>query len=762
MEDLSTECKIDVLEESIVLSNDLIKLTYHTKLGYISLADDDTNIFTQGYAQVHTEDTVFDSRQMTYKAFSFLDFNENGKNGKAIVIRLLDPNSNSAVNLRFSMLMGVSGYSCRIQFNNRTDKDVRVKSIDPLVIDVDNDSRLEIGWNSRDLRFFKNGFHSWELSQAQFIQPGENKSHCYSVLTNASTGKSLVVGFVTMENQLNIISVYGRDNENSRLERIVASSLTDDIPVPDAETIVSEEMIVLSGEKGRELLAQYIEITAKKMDAITCEKVPVGWCSWYFYFTQPDEGEIISNAEFLEQRFGKEIEWIQIDDGYQKKVGDWEVNERFSPGFKALVTGINELGYRVGLWVAPFVASVHSDIFKEKPDWFIRDENGTPIVVDENPLWLGEYCAFDLTNPDVISHIEGIFRQLKEDGFEYWKIDFLYHATHPGIRYDMTIPRGQAFRMGLEAIRRAVGDDIILGCGAPLGPCIGYTDAMRIGTDIATDWRYDWGAGVYECTINTITRAVMHNIWWSNDPDCVLVRQEDNNLSHDEIILWLSIVALSGGLFLLSDKMDEVSEDRLDLIDKVLPPYQKGAIALDALIEPEPRLFILPIETPLGKWAVAAIINLTEKPVGVSFNLNDAGLDEHVPHHIWDFWNQEYEGITEQQVDITGLKPHTCKLLAIRPESEIPTILSTTMHFTQGAVELSNFEWNEAKKELVVTITKTTRKPEAIFFEIGANWIPETAFLDDEQMKLEMVAPEVIAVRHQYKRGQILRMKFSK
>jgi hypothetical protein len=153
---------------------------------------------------------------------------------------------------------------------------------------------------------------------------------------------------------------------------------------------------------------------------------------------------------------------------------------------------------------------------------------------------------------------------------------------------------------------------------------------------------------------------------------------------------------------------------------------------------------------------------LTEKPIGVSFNLGEAGLDEDTPHHVWNFWEEEYEGITEQQVDVVGLKPHTCKLLAIRPESETPEILSTTMHFTQGAIELSNFEWDESRKELSVTITRTTRKPEAIFFVFGAGWIPETALLDGDQIKLEMVAPEVIAVRHLYKRGQILKVRFSK
>jgi hypothetical protein len=279
----STECTIDVLDESIAISNGLVKVVFNTRHGYFSLISDDSKFFTQGYVQVHTNYTVFDSRQMTYKAFSSLDYDENGKTGKAIVIRLLAPDGSSAMNLRFSMIVGVPGYNCRVQFNNRADEEVRVKSIDPLVIDIDSDSRIVTGWNSRDLRFFKNGFHSWELSQAQIIQPGENKSHFYSVINNLKTRQSLVLGFVTMGDQLGTVSVFGREEENNRLAKLIISSSTDNIPIPDAETIVSEEIVVLVGDNARKNLALYIDVVAKKMNAIKCEKLPVGWCSWYFY-----------------------------------------------------------------------------------------------------------------------------------------------------------------------------------------------------------------------------------------------------------------------------------------------------------------------------------------------------------------------------------------------------------------------------------------------------------------------------------------------
>ena len=276
----------------------------------------------------------------------------------------------------------------------------------------------------------------------------------------------------------------------------------------------------------------------------------------------------------------------------------------------------------------------------------------------------------DLTNPKVLKHIKSVFAKLKQDGFEYFKIDFLYHAAILGRRHDSKITRAQAIRRGLEVIREAVGDDLILGCGAPLGPCIGIVNMMRIGTDIATDWRYDWGGGVYECSVNTMTRAAMHDRLWINDPDCVLVRQDDNNLTEDEVKLWLNVVALSGGAVLLSDRMMDVSEERLEFLDKVLPPYRKSAIAIDALDRANPSVFALPIETSAGRWAVLGAINLNESPIDVTVALESMGLDPSVPHHVFDFWNQEYHGLSEDQITLHKLKPHTSKLLAIRPEQD--------------------------------------------------------------------------------------------
>jgi len=755
-------CKVEMGDDdSIHLTNGIVTVSYDTRLGTLSLkAIGNKTCFTRGYILIHTDRQVYDSRQMTYKSFSALDFHDEEIRGTAVILKVQDNEKTADLSIKISVYEKMPGFSVVVQFRNRSEE-VKVKGIDTLVVDVDDASRIITGWNKSNLTFFRNGFHSWELSQAHPIDAGVNLSHFYSVLNNTETKDSLVVGFTTHTNQFSTVTANGRDEETSRLAALVATSHSDDIPVTEKDSMMSEEMLVLYGQNAIENLERYMDFNALRMNARTWYNVPAGWCSWYFYFTMPDEGEIIENTEFLANRFGDSIEWIQIDDGFQMKVGDWEENSRFSRGLQPLVKEIKERGYQAGIWTAPFVASEHSEIFKDKQDWFVKDKDNKPIVVGENPLWLGNYYALDLTNPKVISHIKRLFKKLKKDGFEYFKIDFLYHAALEGRRQNMNMTRAQAVRQGLEAIRETVGDDLILGCGAPLGPSIGIVNMMRIGTDIGTHWRYEWGGGVYECSVNTMTRASMHGRLWVNDPDCVLVRQDDNNLTEDEVLLWLSVVALSGGAVLFSDRMMEVSEERLRLLDKIMPPYREGAIALDSLEKLNPSVFALPIETANGKWAVIGTINLNESPIDVSCKLDSVGLESAHPHHVFDFWNHEYHGLSEDTISVTGLKPHSCKLLLVKPETKEPALLSTSIHFTQGAVEISDIDWNAGGKELSMRTTLDTRTEESIFIVFGEEWIPSRAYVDDEQVSFDQVAPEVVAVKYKFKKGQTIRVRFT-
>jgi hypothetical protein len=56
--------------------------------------------------------------------------------------------------------------------------------------------------------------------------------------------------------------------------------------------MMSEELLVLVGSDPVNLIMDYTQITASKMKAVLWDSIPTGWCSWYFYYTMPDQYEI--------------------------------------------------------------------------------------------------------------------------------------------------------------------------------------------------------------------------------------------------------------------------------------------------------------------------------------------------------------------------------------------------------------------------------------------------------------------------------------
>ena len=214
-------------------------------------------------------------------------------------------------------------------------------------------------------------------------------------------------------------------------------------------------------------------------------KSPIGWCSWYKFYSQVTQKDIIRNVNFLSEENMRDIDCriVQLDDGYQSQIGDWlTVNRKFPDGLPGVARSVKKKGMAAGIWLAPFLAGRGSILFRDRPEWFVRDQmTGGPLIAHLNPDWGSDlvcYCL-DTTNPQVLSWLKHVFSTLVAYGFTYFKIDFLVAGIRRGDRYDKYSSRAEAYRKGLEAIRKAIGPECFLvGCGAPLGPSIGFFDAM--------------------------------------------------------------------------------------------------------------------------------------------------------------------------------------------------------------------------------------------------------------------------------------------
>ena len=260
----------------------------------------------------------------------------------------------------------------------------------------------------------------------------------------------------------------------------------------------------------------------------------VGWCSWYHYFGDVAERDVMPTSRFATSW---PFDVFQVDDGFQPAIGDWLVtNEKFNSSLDGLAAGISAAGLVPGLWIAPFLAGPTLTWRVAHPGWFARHASSHPLVGMVNEHWGGAVHVLDTTQTEVVEHLEHVARTLVVAGFRYLKLDFTYAPSLAGQYADGAQTPAQRVRAGFDAIRRGAGDEVfILGCGAPLGACIGAVDGMRIGPDVAPWWNpapERWSPPGYGETspatafalAATKARQFMHRRLWLNDPDCVMLR----------------------------------------------------------------------------------------------------------------------------------------------------------------------------------------------------------------------------------------------
>ena len=463
-------------------------------------------------------------------------------------------------------------------------------------------------------------------------------SEQFTIVESESSRERFLAGFTDASHQLTTITV--------RTPNVVmARALLDDVLLPHGEVREIEPLAFWrSEESAARMASRFASMLGDTMRARIKAPYQRGWCSWYHYFHAITEDAMRANLRALRDlRSEYPLEVVQLDDGYQAALGDWDrTNAKFPGGLKCLADEIRDAGFVAGIWTAPFLAARDSQLMREHGDWFIRHaETQEPLRAAYNPNWTAsddKYAyALDPSHPEFAAHLERLFKKLVEDfGYQYLKLDFLYAAAAEGIRHDPSITRAQALRRGLEAIRRGAGErTFILGCGCPLGPAVGIVDGMRIGPDVAPFWGALAGAAGEPGTALAIdaifARSFMHRRLWLNDPDCLMLRTKETRLSNDEREALAWTIAASGGMLLISDDMSLLDAESARLFQEVA---RIGA-EVDAALSAEPPLpKDLMTDSPtrilsmkIGDGACELILNMSDTPLRID------ALGENLPPH---------------------------------------------------------------------------------------------------------------------------------
>jgi len=335
--------------------------------------------------------------------------------------------------------------------------------------------------------------------------------------------------------------------------------------------VALEPLAVLDGGAVEDVLDDYARLVKKANHVRINPWNPVGWCSWYHYFGRLGWPDVLENLEVAARdRRAFPFEVFQVDDGYETDIGDWMTAKTGYPDLAGLAKAITGKGYRAGIWTAPFSAAETSELFARHPDWMVA-EGGKPKPCYRG--WGKTIYALDTTHPKVKAWLHETFVALRKAGFSYLKIDFLFAAAMAGTRRARVTPI-QAYREGMRTIRRAAGRDFILACGAPLLPSAGLVDGMRVGEDTAPYWKTKpsafQGPNAYFALRNALMRQFMHRAFWLNDPDCLLLRGTQTELSKSERELYALAAGSLDNMVVVSDKLALLGPEEKTLLRRAL------------------------------------------------------------------------------------------------------------------------------------------------------------------------------------------------
>ncbi len=306
-------------------------------------------------------------------------------------------------------------------------------------------------------------------------------------------------------------------------------------------------------------------------------KVPsiVGWTSWYHYYTKISESIILENLNaFAEKQ--TPIDLFQIDDGYQTHIGDWLTTKpTFPNGMAGIAKQIHDKNYKAGLWLAPFICEKQSKIFRDHPDWILKDEAGQAVRAGYNPLWSGWFYVLDFYHQEVQKYLTSVFfTVLDKWNYDLVKLDFLYAVA---LAPPKNKTRGQVMHEALRFLRNLVGNKLILGCGVPLGSAYGLVDYCRIGADVHTSWEHKllkWLRGRERVSTilslrNTLSRWQLDGRAFLNDPDVFILRAAKQKLNIRQQDTLLLINTLLGSVLFTSDYVGDYTDEQWERYNAV-------------------------------------------------------------------------------------------------------------------------------------------------------------------------------------------------
>jgi alpha-galactosidase len=624
-----------------------------------------------------------------------------------LTINSSEPDRKIDLNLRIFLYKNINAVFFEAECLNRSSKPIILLNIEPICANNETGGAL---WWPQTSRLLTNGPMYYDPGAVFDFSAQDNnlRQSWWNIgLFSGYNREGLVVGAVENLTAQGKVSARRESGENTGLT--AQSILSDGFVLGAGKKIRSNRFVMLIGKDIYSALEEYASVMGRINTARTTSIVN-GWCNWFFTYEHITEDEVIRNAEFASRvlkPYG--LEYIQLDEGYQRWHGEWEGNDRFPHGMKWLAEKIHSMGLKPGLWIAPFVISEPTDLFRNHKEWLIKHPDGslkrvgpwpgedTDWARNENPKRYG----LDITHPGAAEWMFNLFDKVSRQwGYEMIKIDFvdwsLLSAHH---YYDPSVSRAMAYRRGFEIMRKAIGNDCHLQDCGPGPITVGLIDSMRIELDQNYGYRDEVWKQYFNSTGSApaaAKRYYFHKRTWINDADHLCI----SLLSDNQARAAATLLTLTGGNIISGDRLQDLDKIKIEILKKTLPSWGEAARPVDLFDTDFHRIFSLKVKKPFGEWTITGLFNSNNSELKqYVLPLERLWLDNTKTYMVYDFWDNRYKGEITKELKVT-VPPDSVMLLSIHEKSGIPKIISTDRHILQGAVELEDVMWDPGKQIL--------------------------------------------------------------
>jgi hypothetical protein len=453
------------------------------------------------------------------------------------------------------------------------------------------------------------------------------------------------------------------------------------LPVRPDDSLSSERLMFAVGKDYHAQLEQYGIAVRVLHKARVGAPTPIGWWSWTAYYFGLNQGTATTNAEWLAENLKQMgYTYFQIDEGYQYARGEYTTSDAslFPRGIGYIADQVRHDGMTFGLWTAPFEVSERAWVFQNHKEWllhnFARQLIHIGYVTDKNdPLYV-----LDTTNPDAQHYLKQTYSTLYNWGLRFLKMDFMDDSAVEGAYYRPNTTAVEAQRIGLEMIRSAVGEDVVLDKdGSPMLNPVGLVDAGRISQDTG----HTFGA-TRDAASGVAARYYMNRNFFIADPDAFTVSTQtvDDQSWHngqqpitlDEAKASIALSAVSGGMFEVGDDLPTLGEapERLslakntDLLD--MARLGRASTPTDLMTyapsDGQPSLFLLKED---NRQSILTVFNWTDGERKRSIDMSSLGLKNPDNYQIAEvFGDQSCCSNSSDSINLVQ-KPHSVSMFKL-------------------------------------------------------------------------------------------------